>query len=234
MHNKPIRMTSHERHVPSLKSLEFDYLFNRFCGPTSKKKQSPRYWPFLSGIHWSSVNYPQKGPVVRKKLSCDDVMMITFERPDSLCKTENRKKRGWYKYCNVRSHLRTILQKIQNGLIKNLNKLIRREIINHLLSDSSQWWLMFLLTVTQNTQNILHCIVSYRIVSYNEMLCFRLLWFQVWLNVVGDSLKNDEMYNTRYRISYSRLFPSKRLQISPWWRHITSCNLKSPVIRLFG
>ena len=41
-----ITMTSHERHAVS-NHLSLECLFNSLCGPTSKKHQSPRYWPYL-------------------------------------------------------------------------------------------------------------------------------------------------------------------------------------------
>ena len=69
-----IVMTSHERHVVSNHRL-FDYLFNSLCGPTSKKHQSLHYWPFVRGIHRWPVNSPRKGPVTRKNLLFDDVIM---------------------------------------------------------------------------------------------------------------------------------------------------------------
>ena len=56
----------------------FDCLFNSLCGLTSKKHLSPHYWPFVRGIHRWPVNSPHKGPVTRKKLPSDDVIMATF------------------------------------------------------------------------------------------------------------------------------------------------------------
>ena len=53
----------------------FHCLFNSLCGPTSKKHQSPRYWPFVRGIHRWPVNSPHRGPVTHKKLPFDDVTM---------------------------------------------------------------------------------------------------------------------------------------------------------------
>ena len=70
-----ITMTSYERHVV-LNHRSFDCLFDSVGGPTSKKHQSPRYWPFERGIHWWWVNSPHKGPVTQKKLPCDDVIMV--------------------------------------------------------------------------------------------------------------------------------------------------------------
>ena len=50
-------------------------LFNSLRGPTSKKHQIPHYWPFARGIHRWQVNSPHIGPVTRKKLLLDDVIM---------------------------------------------------------------------------------------------------------------------------------------------------------------
>ena len=69
-----ITMTSHEPHaVPNHRS--FNCLLNSPCGPTSKRHQSPHYWPFVRGMHRWPDNSPHKGPVMRKKLSFDDVIM---------------------------------------------------------------------------------------------------------------------------------------------------------------
>ena len=75
-----ITMTSHEPHVvPNHRS--FNCFFNSLCEPSSKKYQSPYYWPFVRGIHRSwgihrwPVNSPHKGSVTRKKLPFDDVIM---------------------------------------------------------------------------------------------------------------------------------------------------------------
>ena len=70
-----ITMTSHERHVVS-NHRSLDCLFNSLCAPTSKRHQSPHYWPFVRGIHRWPVNSPHKGPVTRKKLPFDDVIMV--------------------------------------------------------------------------------------------------------------------------------------------------------------
>ena len=37
--------------------------------------KAPRYWPFVRGIHQWPVNSSHKGPVTRKKLPFDDVIM---------------------------------------------------------------------------------------------------------------------------------------------------------------
>ena len=71
--NFPITMTSHERHVVSIHR-SFDCLFNSLYVPTSKKHQSPHYWPSVRGIHRWPVNSPHKGPATRKMLSFDDVI----------------------------------------------------------------------------------------------------------------------------------------------------------------
>ena len=74
-----IAMTSHERHVVS-NDRPLDCLFHSLSGPTSRKHQSPHYWPFVRGINRSSVISPHKGPVTQKKLSLDDVIiwLISF------------------------------------------------------------------------------------------------------------------------------------------------------------
>ena len=51
-----ITMTSHKRHVVVYRR-SFDSLFNS----SSKKHQSPHYWPFVRGIHRWPVNSPHKG-----------------------------------------------------------------------------------------------------------------------------------------------------------------------------
>ena len=60
-----IMMTSHERHVVS-NPWSFDCLFNSLCRTIWKEHQSPHYWPFVT---------PHKGPVTRKRLPFDDVIM---------------------------------------------------------------------------------------------------------------------------------------------------------------
>ena len=69
-----ITVASHERKSISTHQ-PFDCLFNSQCGPTTKKHLSPHYWPFERGIHRSLVNSPHKGPVTRKILPFDDVIM---------------------------------------------------------------------------------------------------------------------------------------------------------------
>ena len=72
-----ITITSHERHlVPNHPS--FDCLFNSLCGPTKKKHQSPRYWPFVSRIHRWPVNSPHKGPVTRKSIHLMTSLFLTL------------------------------------------------------------------------------------------------------------------------------------------------------------
>ena len=60
-------MTSHERHVISKPVIPL--LVYRLFRPTSKKHQSPHYWPFVEVIHRWPVNFPYKGPVKRKNTS---------------------------------------------------------------------------------------------------------------------------------------------------------------------
>ena len=55
--------------------LPFDSVLKSFCGPTSKKHQSPHYWPFVRGIHRWPVNSLHKGPVTRKTFPFDNVIM---------------------------------------------------------------------------------------------------------------------------------------------------------------
>ena len=67
-------MTSHERHVvASHRSL--GCLFNNLNGLTTEKHQSRHYRPFVRGIYRWPVNSPHKGPVTRKELPFDDVIM---------------------------------------------------------------------------------------------------------------------------------------------------------------
>ena len=61
-------MTPHELHLV-WNHRSFDCLCNSLCGLTSKKHQSPYYWPFVRGIHRWPVNSPHKGPVTRRKAS---------------------------------------------------------------------------------------------------------------------------------------------------------------------
>ena len=72
-----ITTTSHDCHEVS-NHRSFDCLFNSLCRPTSKKHQSPHYWPFMRGGHRWPVNSPHKGSVTRKKLPFDDVIMNTW------------------------------------------------------------------------------------------------------------------------------------------------------------
>ena len=70
-----ITMTSHGHHVVS-NTLSEGCLFNSSYRPTSK----PALLAFVRAIHQSPVNSPQKWPVKRKKLQCDDdvIMCVTF------------------------------------------------------------------------------------------------------------------------------------------------------------
>ena len=71
-------MTSHERHyVPNHRS--FDCLLNSLCWPTSKKHQSPRYWPFvrrISGDWWMPLH---KGPIIRKSFNLMTLPMASYQ-----------------------------------------------------------------------------------------------------------------------------------------------------------
>ena len=71
---KHITITSHERLVVS-NHLSFDCLFNGLCWPTSKKHQSPRYWPFERWINRWPVNSQHKEPITRTKLLFDNAIM---------------------------------------------------------------------------------------------------------------------------------------------------------------
>ena len=59
----------------SLKSPVIRHLFNSWYAPSSKNHHDLHYWSFVRGIHRWSVNSSHKGPVTRKKLPCDDVIM---------------------------------------------------------------------------------------------------------------------------------------------------------------
>ena len=69
-----IMMMSNECHVVP-NHQPFNCLSKNLCGPTSKNHQSPHYWPFVGGIHCWPVSSLHKGPVIRKKLPFDDVIM---------------------------------------------------------------------------------------------------------------------------------------------------------------
>ena len=47
-----------------------------YLGADQRKPQSPVSLAFVRGFHWWSVDSPHKGPVTRKMLSFDDVIMI--------------------------------------------------------------------------------------------------------------------------------------------------------------
>ena len=72
-----IKMTSRERHVV-WNHRSFECLFHNLWGPTSKKHQNPLYWSFVRGIHRWLGDSPHKGPVTRKKLPFDDVIMLLY------------------------------------------------------------------------------------------------------------------------------------------------------------
>ena len=48
-----------------------------YSGANQRKHQSSASLAFMRGIHRWPVNYPHKGPVVRKMFSFDDVIMLT-------------------------------------------------------------------------------------------------------------------------------------------------------------
>ena len=79
-----IIMTSHEHHVVSNHVI---WLFvYQLIIPTSKKHQSPHYWPFVRGIHRWPLNSAHKGPVMQWELPCDDIKCIMLHAmPMSYC-----------------------------------------------------------------------------------------------------------------------------------------------------
>ena len=56
----------HNKHHGALNHQQLDCLFNRSLMVTSKKHQSPCYWPSVSGIHRWPMDSPDKGPVTSK------------------------------------------------------------------------------------------------------------------------------------------------------------------------
>ena len=72
---KTLQWRHNERHGVS-NHLRLDGLLNRFLGADQRKHQSSVSLAFVWGIHRSPVNSPHKGPVTRKMLSFDDVIMI--------------------------------------------------------------------------------------------------------------------------------------------------------------
>ena len=75
IHGNIITMTSHEPHVVSNQRL-FHGLFNSLCGLIFNNHQSLPCCTFVRGIHRWPMNSPRKGPVTRKKLPFDDIIMI--------------------------------------------------------------------------------------------------------------------------------------------------------------
>ena len=65
-HNDHDGYSNHQSH---------DYLLNRFCRRRSKKTSKLRVTGLFWGIHRSPVNFPNNGPVSRKKLPFDDVII---------------------------------------------------------------------------------------------------------------------------------------------------------------
>ena len=49
-----------------------------YSGPDQGKHQSSASLAFVRGIHRSPVNFPHKGPVTRKMLTFDDVVMVLY------------------------------------------------------------------------------------------------------------------------------------------------------------
>ena len=57
-----------------------DYLLNRlFKAQIKENIKAPHHWPFVWGNHRSPVNSPHKGPVTRKMVPFDDVIMKCSE-----------------------------------------------------------------------------------------------------------------------------------------------------------
>ena len=46
-----------------------------YSGEHKRKYQSSHHWPFMKGIHWWPMDSLHKGPVMRKALSYDDVII---------------------------------------------------------------------------------------------------------------------------------------------------------------
>ena len=65
-HNEPAGVSNHQPH---------DCLLNRHSGADRRKDQSSASLAFVRGIHRWPVNSPHKGPITRKKLPFDDVIM---------------------------------------------------------------------------------------------------------------------------------------------------------------
>ena len=55
-----------------------DCVLNRFSGSDQRKHQSSASLAFVRGIHRWRVNFPHKGPVMRRMFSLDDVMISQF------------------------------------------------------------------------------------------------------------------------------------------------------------
>ena len=83
----PLSMLSHKQnchiHVLNKKSI----VSNTHHDDVIKWEHSPRYWPFVWGIHWSPVNSPHKWPVTR-----------SFDVFFDLClnKRLSKQSRGWW------------------------------------------------------------------------------------------------------------------------------------------
>ena len=50
-----------------------------YSGADQRKHQSSASLAFVRGIHWSPVNSPHKGPVMRKIFPFDDIIMTDEE-----------------------------------------------------------------------------------------------------------------------------------------------------------
>ena len=65
-HNERDNVSNHQPH---------DCLLNRYSGADQRKHQSSASLAFVQGIHRGPVNSPHKGPVTRKMLPFDDVII---------------------------------------------------------------------------------------------------------------------------------------------------------------
>ena len=67
-------------------------VFSTVClGADQRKHQSSAALAFVRGIHWWAVNSPHKGPVTRKKVPFDDVIMISFWNTNAVTSFERLK-----------------------------------------------------------------------------------------------------------------------------------------------
>ena len=68
-----------------LEQCDFSFLWDQGMGKKSRivlcyfkqNIKEPPYWPFVRGIYWWLVDFPQKGPLTREAFPCDDGIMPT-------------------------------------------------------------------------------------------------------------------------------------------------------------